>query len=617
MTDESTVGPIVGPLSSSTPFAGGERHARDGLQYDFALGALPFMKAPADERPYARETADFRKQQVDQSSTVGDQSLVGMWTRGQSSFHRGAGINFYEILDGETVPNRFHDSLNVDVWSPGRVTLKPDLESITIAPVQDAVAHDGDILTLSPTGAVALVTDAGSSTSKPSSDAAPFSSICSDGVNAYGTNGNKIEELVSSGSFAVLWTHHVGGRTWQSVYWAKDRLWAVDNTGEWYTLSTVGGDTAGSDILWTSGKVGSAWSLADAEGGVYIGYSNTLFLSTLDTSTVTPTVNTPYVVAAVGAQETISNVGAYLGSIALCSDAGLRVGQIQSGGVVLGNLIIEADFTNNTRVSYRKNLIQVAALTPDGDELLYELNVLEQVSALEAAYAPVRRLGGSTTTAHGSLVLADGRVVSFTSQGLSVEGSDPATSGFIESAFHRFGTLEPKDFRTVSIRAEGTGGTIAIEKILRDGTSGSLVTLGVANFYNNEIPLALNGPTDFIGLRFTLAPDNDGNVPTLLGYQLRAIPAPVRQRLIQIPLLCFDVETVGGVQTGHKGWAWERLSALEDLEESSGVLQYQDFQTGETATVSIEKLQFQVKTPTSEGNRGFGGFLVVTLRKVT
>lgn len=612
---EPVVGPVVGPISSISSNPSDARYTRDGTQYDFAIAGLPFASAISDERPYARETAEFKKTQVDQSNAVGDQSLTGYWTRGQSSFHRGAGINYYEILDGETVPNRFHDATNVEVWTPGQVTLKKVLTSITAVAVKDAVKHNGAILTLSPAGAAALVTYAGSPTSKPSTTAGAFSSICSDGTNAYSTNGNKIEQLVGAGSFAVLWTHHVGGRTWASVFWAKDRLWAVDNTGEWYTLTTAGGTTAGGDILWTSRKSGTGWSLADAESGVFLAFGNTLYSSTLDTSTTTPTLNTPFVAAVVGAQETIANIGAYSGYVSIGSDVGLRMGQIQNGGVVIGNLIVEASFTYNTRVAYRNNLIQVAG-TIDTDEILYELNPLEQVSTLQGAYAPVRLLGSSTTTPHGSLVLPDGRVVTFSSTGLSLEGSDYADTGFIETGFHRFGTLEPKDFRTVSVRVEGVGGTVAVEKVLRNGAASSLVTLGVANFYDNEIPLNLAGPSDYIGLRFTLEPDDAGNVPTLLGYQLRALPAPKRQRLIQIPLRCFDIEKIAGTEYGRDGWAWERLSTLEELEANSSVVTYQDFRINETATVSIESIQHQGRTPPSQGSQNFGGYIVVTLRKV-
>lgn len=607
---EATVGPVVGPISSGSTTAAAERYIASGAQYTFAIGGLPFMKAPSDERPYARETADFKKQQVDQSNTVGDQSLTGYWTRGQQSFHRGSGIKYYEILDGDSITNRFHDSINIDPWTAGEVTLRADHAPINANPYKDAVAHNGAILALDGSNFAKSVTYAGVATAKASSDGGAFSSIATDGTNVYGTNAAKIERLVPAGSFTALWTHHIGGRTWSYVFWAKDRIWAVDNTGEWYTLSTVGGVTAGSDVLWTSGKASARWSLAESEGGVYIAQGNTVFLSTLDTSTVTPTLVTPTSVASVGAQETIANIGAYLGYLAVFSDSGARLGQIQNSGVVLGAIIVDADFTNLSRVGYRKNLI--VATGEDVDLKLYEFNVLEQVADLQPAYAPVRILDADTTTAHGALVLTDGRTVSFCADGLALDSATSlATDGFVQTGFHRFGTQEPKDFRTVSVRAEGTSGTVAVEKILRDGTAVSLVTLAPANFYGNEIALNLDGPTDFIGLRFTIS----GSV-TLLGYQLRALPAPTRQRLIQLPLMCFDVEKVGRVDRGHKGWAWDRLSALEEMEQSSEVLLYQDFETGESATVSVERVQYQGRTPPSN-NEGFGGFIVLTLRKVT
>lgn len=609
------VGPVVGPVSAGNVFGSAESFLLSGAQYDIAIGGLPFVKAPSDERPYARETAEFRKQQIDQSNTVGDQSLTGFWTRGQLSFHRGAGINFYEVLDGEAVFNRFTDAQDVDVWTPGEVTVKRPRTTITADGTADVLLWDGVLATRTTGGNVHERTYAGVATAKPSTDGNPFSSIDTDGTNIYGTNGAKIEKCIPGGSFATLWTHHVPGRTWLNVWWAKQRLWAVDSAGELFTLSTVGGTTAGGDILWTSGRADATWTLTDSDGGVFIASGNTVYMSTTDASAATPVLGAPVSVASVGAQETISTIGSYLGHLVVCSGVGVRMGRIQANGVLLGNLIFAADASDCTRLAFRESVVLTTATVGSACRM-YEVNVLDQTTELSGAYAPVRSVATSPT-AHGSFVLPDGRVGTFSSAGISLEdAASVGESGYVQTAFHRFGTLEPKDFRSLTVRAEGSGGTVAVSKVARDGTVTSLVTLGEANFYENEISLNLSGPTDYIGLRFTLNAVA-GESPTLLGYQLRALPAPERQRLIQIPLMCFDTEQVGSRDYGHRGWAWERLEALEDMERDSGTVTYQDFNTGETATVMIESVQFQNKTPPRSDSNGFGGFIVLTLRKVT
>ena len=57
-----------------------------GVNYDFAIGGQPFLSAASDERPLERAFADAVKQQIDQSSDPGEQSLQMWWSRAQSDW---------------------------------------------------------------------------------------------------------------------------------------------------------------------------------------------------------------------------------------------------------------------------------------------------------------------------------------------------------------------------------------------------------------------------------------------------------------------------------------------------------------------------------------------------
>jgi hypothetical protein len=94
-----------------------------GAAYDLSVNGLPFFIYATDETPYRRQTAEYRKQQIDQSTEPGEQTLTGWWIRSQSSFHNGTGINFYDPSSGEEVAYRFNDSKGVNVWDKGNVTL--------------------------------------------------------------------------------------------------------------------------------------------------------------------------------------------------------------------------------------------------------------------------------------------------------------------------------------------------------------------------------------------------------------------------------------------------------------------------------------------------------------
>ena len=94
-----------------------------GAAYDLSVNGLPFFIYATDETPYRRQTAEYRKQQIDQSTEPGEQTLTGWWIRSQSSFHNGTGINFYDPSSGEEVAYRFNDSKGVNIWDKGNVTL--------------------------------------------------------------------------------------------------------------------------------------------------------------------------------------------------------------------------------------------------------------------------------------------------------------------------------------------------------------------------------------------------------------------------------------------------------------------------------------------------------------
>ncbi len=103
------------------------------IAYDVAIGGQPFIYAISDGNPYIRQTAPFRKEQFDNQTEPGEQSLTGWWIRSQSSFHNGAGITFFDpALVSNEGAYRFADSQGVDVWTEGQVTL---LSSSTTAHV--------------------------------------------------------------------------------------------------------------------------------------------------------------------------------------------------------------------------------------------------------------------------------------------------------------------------------------------------------------------------------------------------------------------------------------------------------------------------------------------------
>jgi hypothetical protein len=127
------------------------------------------------------------------------------------------------------------------------------------------------------------------------------------------------------------------------------------------------------------------------------------------------------------------------------------------------------------------------------------------------------------------------------------------------------------------------------------------------------------GPQEFLSYKFTLSrsASDTSKGPIFKGYQAKALPATKRQRLIQFPVWCYDIEKDRyNVQTGYEGRAWERIQTLEEIEAQGDIVNVQDFTTGERIQAIIERIQFDRKTPPSGQFDGFGGLLLVTVRSV-
>ena len=103
--------------------AGSTNYSGTGEAYDVAIAGLPFFLLNSDDSPYRRVTAQYRKQQIDQSREPGEQTLTGWWLRSQSSFHLGAGIKFFEPVDEESLRFQYTESKGIDVWTRGQATL--------------------------------------------------------------------------------------------------------------------------------------------------------------------------------------------------------------------------------------------------------------------------------------------------------------------------------------------------------------------------------------------------------------------------------------------------------------------------------------------------------------
>lgn len=619
--------------------------------YDFQIGDLKFRAAISDKFPYQRGTAQFRKEQFDSAPTVGDQSLSGWWTRGQLSFHKGAGVKYYEVLEGEEILNRFSDSENVDVWTPGRVALpesgsdafNPPLSLPTNVRSQhqgQAVVDDGDYLwvisgpdTSSPTSS--LWSDG---TAIPTVNSNPYSLAADEsGTRIYVATGNTIEVIEGTGTpslrdpSVVLWTNSNSATATDNEFvfiaWAKGRLWAVDRAGCWYALAASGGTIppgGGTEVFWNSALTytrnepqasQSPWSFTSGPGLVYMArYDKVYGVGVSDTAAL----SAPTSVIELGGAEQITAIVVTRGRMALSVETGdggyfVTASLGSDGGLTLNP--VAWDDARNVSMGARGDLVYFC-----GSDGVYEANLAYETSPGVPAIsrrAPATEGYGWRTVVTGSTTTYAFGVGATTAWG-TWTGAELEESGFILTGFHRFGTLDSKHFQSVRVRVGGDGGTVTATLVRSDGTE---TMLGVASPGDpTDLDIGLTGPQESIALKFTLTrdPDNAYVGPELLGYQLKALPSPTRQRLIKVPVVAADVvRDRHGVDRGRRGAAYENWMRLEAMEEDDALVAFTDLRTGETGDVYIESVELQTDTPSRNGESGFGGIGYITLRKVS
>jgi hypothetical protein len=193
------------------------------------------------------------------------------------------------------------------------------------------------------------------------------------------------------------------------------------------------------------------------------------------------------------------------------------------------------------------------------------------------------------------------------------------SEGYIQTGFIRYNTTENKLFKVIFPRFDSTNGGLVVRSVTSTDTEyviGNFAQTGIIQEVNVSYPV---GPQEYLGFKFTMTRSSTDNTkgPLFTGYQLKALPAVPRQRLIQYPLLCFDRESDKfGVMIGYDGRAWDRMQQLEAVENAGDSIRIEDFRTGESYIGLIEEMDFINRTPTDKRFSGFGGILIVTIRSV-
>ena len=613
------------------------------IAYDVAIGGMPFIYAINDSNPYIRQTAPYRKEQFDNQTEPGEQSLTGWWIRSQSSFHEGAGITFYDpaLIPGEGT-SRFADSKGVDVWTEGQVTLLNDtVETYSTSSTPVVIsANDGtnDCIVFADGVNLKKITMSGDTpttstyTISPAQTTDAFVSVTTDGTRYFAACSSGIYVGTTSATTSSGVINTVGTNS-AIIKFAKQRLMAgIANSIYELNPNTTPATSLPGTALPTAAFThpNSAWvwtSICEGPNAIYFSGKNrtnsAIFKIGLTTGTTAlgfPSLSTPTEIAQFPVTEIVNAIDVYLGTyMVICTSKGVRVAAVQDdGSIKYGPIIIEGDFKG---VAFRDRFAYVSGLV--GTEAgLYRIDLSVELGTLLFPYATDLVATNTTSTAASVAFLGSSDRVAFavTGDGIWIErNSQKVTSGYIKTGFIRYNTLEPKNFKRLIGRGEFDYGSITLETVDAEGTEYDVVS------YDSSVsPVEVTtsqpaGAQEYIAYKFILYRDGTDNTksPTFKGYQAKATIATPRQRVIKFPVFCYDVETDKyNVMVGYEGRANDRIGQLESIEENGDIVTWQDLQTGESRQVVIEQITFTRMTPPDRGFSGYGGRLDILIRTV-
>ena len=722
------------PYTLSNP-AGSTSYQPSGVAYDMAINGLPFFLATSDDSPYRRVTAQYRKQQYDQTREAGEQSLTGWWFRSQSSFHLGQGIKYFEPAQDESLRFQYTESKGLDVWTKGQVSLiydvdtghnttsainangRPDqhLRSIkwtksgntydgcllldgydinkvyptitasvtnkaltsNVATLTTAAAHGFAVgMTVEVSGVDATFNGSYTITTVPTSTTFTYaktaSNVTSTPVSPAGTaysNDTHFQDYAAVGAYKVYglcddgvyayWLALIddSGTDKTALYkkllnddatvsptemfkttailvnnavleFTKERIVACINN-KVFEISTTA--TALPTAVYTHPVDNFVYTSVTSSGAAiyctgYSGSQSNIQKFTLASNGTMPTLTSAITAAEMPAGELIQKIYYYLGYMMIGTTKGVRVAAVSDdGSLAYGPLLFESeqpvyDFAARDRFVW-------AATNVDGEPGTTRIDLGTPLGTLIFPYAWDTYKSGVTGRRTTACAFVNGTDrLAFTTNYTTTDGavyiesdSTLVASGELRTGFVRYNTLEGKLFKLLTPRIDTSGGGLSVYSIGYDDSEyliGAIAEDGTVGELGIQYPV---GAQEYLGFKFILTRSaNDVTQgPLFTGYQLKALPAVPRQRLIQYPLFCYDHETDKfGVESGYEGSAWDRMSQLEATENAGDTIRVQDFRTGESFIGLIEELDFINRTPTDKRFSGFGGLLLATIRSV-
>jgi hypothetical protein len=195
-------------------------------------------------------------------------------------------------------------------------------------------------------------------------------------------------------------------------------------------------------------------------------------------------------------------------------------------------------------------------------------------------------------------------------------------SGYLKTGRVRYNTLESKIYKFVTVKTPvSLMGSVGVSVIEPGGSETSILTVsqGGTAVIEDVVMAAPARAVEWVQLKLTITRSATDTTQggEVNGWQLKAMPGAIRQRVLTIPFLCFDFEqTRSGQRVGREGRTLARLAAFEQIFARGDAVTLQDLKNNESVLVVVDDYRFEQRAQPGSNKSNYGGILWVELRTI-
>lgn len=583
--------------------------------FPVAINGRPYLIDSRSGRFTRQFDARVRDSQ-DNSTAPGEAAISpqGLWRRGQNSWHFGAGQKYADVAESQDF--RFYKSKGINPWTKGQLTLlnATKVSLSNAATTQHMVVQDGRVY-VSLNGDVKFTTDPFATsptwtdcTGEPGGTCA---AMATDGYKIYlAFPSDGIRQIIPNTSTSVISTTKFVNSTdsYYMIGFAKQFMFGAHD----HKLRSIASGGSPSDVVVPSDTEFRWVGVATGQNAVYAaGYSGKKSLIFKVTIKSDGTLDSGVVALELPTGEVVSTISGYLGAILIGTNKGVRYCSTDSNSNLVAGAIIPTSgdvkkFSSNDRFSW------FTWTNYDGTSGgLGRLDLSNFIAANTPAFA-TDLMYTSTADVTNVVIFNDKAVFTISGVGVIVEDTaNLVASGTLETGRYQWGIPDRKFAPRFDIRVEPLVGSISAEVATDNGAYSSIGTHTDAGDTEHTFLAPENKFID-AGYRLTLTRATATTGPTFTRWMARAYAAPVRSRLISVPVLLHSV-----LRAGNKDYFMDvenERDLLDNLVTNPRIVSYQE--KGDTYSVIVEDIEWQA-LDTSTDDWLWEGTAVVIMRTIT